>query len=80
MAMNCFDCAQLGRVSDAVAVCVGCGAAVCLQHGQADVLWLTRIEVINRAVPVEPPARAVRCAVCAAANDPPQLRRAGVRR
>jgi hypothetical protein len=83
--MYCFDCAQLGHGNDAVAICVGCGAAVCLQHSQVEVVWLTRTEAINRVVRVESPARAVRCGVCAAAHDaatadPSHPRLAGVRR
>ena len=67
--MTCYDCAQQGRVSNAVAVCVGCGAAVCLDHSHTAAVWLTRTEPLFRVVPVEPPARAVRCVVCATADD-----------
>jgi hypothetical protein len=65
--MNCYDCAHEGRVGDAVAVCVGCGAAVCLDHSHTTAVWLTRTEPILRVVQVEPSARAVRCGVCTAA-------------
>jgi hypothetical protein len=67
--MNCFDCAALGRLSVAVAVCSDCGAAVCHDHAHVAARWLTRAAAINRTVLVEPPARAVRCAVCQAARD-----------
>jgi hypothetical protein len=57
------------QIREAVAVCIGCGAAVCLDHSHSAKVWLTRNEMINRIVPVEPPARTLRCIVCAAAHD-----------
>jgi hypothetical protein len=66
--VTCYDCALAGEGRPAVAVCVGCGAAVCLDHSHTEAVWLTRTEAINRQVAVEPPARAVRCTVCAAAH------------
>jgi hypothetical protein len=30
--MRCLDCADLGRVAEASAVCVDCGAGVCRGH------------------------------------------------
>lgn len=67
--MNCFDCATHGEVSSAVAICAGCGAGLCLEHAHVDPRWLARTAAINRTVPVEPPARVVRCGVCAHAQD-----------
>jgi hypothetical protein len=67
--MNCFDCAALGQLSGAVAICADCGAAVCQDHAHVTARWLTRIAVINRVVAVEPPARSIRCGVCQAARD-----------
>lgn len=67
--MNCFDCAALGAEVPAVGVCVDCGAAVCARHAQVTARWLTRTEVINRVVTVEPPTRTLRCALCQAAHD-----------
>ena len=48
--MNCFDCASLGRSTEAVAVCVDCGGAVCHDHAHVSAHWLTRTAVINRTV------------------------------
>ena len=67
--MNCFDCAALGDHVSAVAVCAGCGAAVCYGHAHVTARWLTRTMAISRTVAVEPPARTIRCAVCQAARD-----------
>jgi hypothetical protein len=67
--MNCFDCAAHGEVSTAVAICVGCGAALCLDHAHVNPRWLTRTAVINRTVVVDPPARVVRCGICSDAQD-----------
>jgi hypothetical protein len=67
--MNCFDCAALGDLTAAVAICAGCGAGVCSAHANASPRWLTRTMVINRVVAVEPPARVIRCAVCQVACD-----------
>ena len=30
--MNCFDCADFGITSEAVAVCADCGAGLCVDH------------------------------------------------
>ena len=51
--MKCFDCAGLRRNVDPVAVCIGCGAAVCPDHAHVMPYWLTRTAVINRTVTVE---------------------------
>ncbi len=67
--MNCFDCAALGDPTPAVAICADCGAAVCAAHAHVSPRWLTRTLVFNRVVPVEPPARAIRCGICHAAAD-----------
>lgn len=66
--MNCFDCAALDSAVAAVAICADCGAAVCRDHAHVMFRWLTRIEVINRPVRVEPPARSIRCGMCQAAH------------
>ncbi len=65
--MNCLDCHLGGSVTPAVAVCHHCGAAVCGEHAMIAPLTLSRVEPVNVTVPVEPPARRVHCAVCAAA-------------
>ena len=67
--MKCFDCSSLGHSTDAVAVCADCGAALCPDHSHVSAHWLTRTEVINRTVIVEPPARTIRCNVCQTAHD-----------
>jgi hypothetical protein len=67
--MNCYDCAALGLDSHAVAVCMDCGAGMCIDHGHVEPRWLTRTMVINREVTVEPPARSIRCATCATARQ-----------
>lgn len=66
--MNCYDCATLGLDSRAVAVCVDCGAGMCIDHARVVPRWLTRTMVINREVTVDPPARTIRCATCNAAH------------
>jgi len=67
--VKCFDCAALGQQAGAVAICAGCGAAVCHDHAHVTARWLTRTMVINRVVAVEPPARTIRCGICRAACD-----------
>ena len=67
--MNCFDCAALDRPTEAVAVCAGCGAGVCADHAHVTARWLTRTMAINRTVPIQPPARTIRCTVCQAAHE-----------
>lgn len=67
--MNCFDCAALDRQRAAVGICRDCGAGVCSDHARLSPRWLTRLEVINRTVRVEPPARVLLCPVCEAARE-----------
>jgi hypothetical protein len=66
--MNCFDCASHGLQVPAVAVCVDCGAAVCLDHADIAPRWLTYTVPINRIVRVETPARSIRCGLCTGAH------------
>ena len=67
--MNCFDCAALDTTTAAVALCVDCGAAVCAAHAHVTARRLTCTAAINRIVPIDPPARTIRCTVCQAAHD-----------
>jgi hypothetical protein len=70
--VNCFDCANdTGPVAarPAVGICVLCGAGVCGEHATVTTHHLTRVEVVNRNVAVEPPARRIYCHTCAAAVD-----------
>jgi len=67
--MNCFDCALVGVVTSAAALCHDCGAGVCLEHAVARQRHLTRTVPLNRPIEVEPPARLIRCHTCTAAHD-----------
>ena len=53
--MNCYDCATIGHQNSAVATCIDCGAGVCVEHVVVVPHHLTRVEIINRRVNVEPP-------------------------
>ncbi len=67
--MICFDCAARGETTSAVAICVSCGTALCMDHAVLEAHYLTWTGIINRVVTVETPARIVHCQVCAAALD-----------
>ena len=67
--MNCFDCASLGRRTDAIAACTDCGAGICHDHAHVTARWLYRTGTINRLVRVEPPTRTIRCSLCQQAAD-----------
>jgi hypothetical protein len=62
--MICFDCPD----APAAAVCMHCGAGVCLEHAVVQDEYLTVDAPINRSVPVDPPARRILCERCAAAE------------
>jgi hypothetical protein len=62
--MNCFDCSASDRSTEAVAICSGCGAAVCLDHATVTARWLTRTAAINRTIVVGPPTRTLMCRLC----------------
>ena len=66
--MNCYDCTTQDHLTRAaVGVCADCGAAVCEQHAVVREHHLTRIVTMMREVPVDPPARTLRCTTCDAA-------------
>lgn len=67
--MNCFECATStpAHAESGIAICAICGAAMCAEHATVVAHHLTRIEIINRPVAVEPPARHIYCPTCAAA-------------
>jgi hypothetical protein len=66
--MNCYDCATIGHQYAAVATCIDCGGGVCVEHVVVVPHHLTRVEVINRRVSVEPAARLMYCETCLAAH------------
>ena len=65
--MNCFDCADFGITSEAVAVCADCGAGLCVDHARVAPRWLTRT-TLTCTVAVEPAARTIYCGTCHAAR------------
>ncbi|MBI4939344.1 MAG: DUF2180 family protein [Actinobacteria bacterium] len=67
--MNCYDCAVRAVSTSAVAVCVDCGVGLCVDHAEVTPRRLTRTAAMNRAVPVGPVTRTVRCHLCRAALD-----------
>lgn|GEM_PF-3424009 len=68
--VNCLDCTGDGhRDRPAVGTCRHCGAGVCADHVVVVEDRLTRIELLNRVVAVEPPARRLRCHRCHTAHE-----------
>ncbi len=63
--MNCFDCATESRDTTAVAVCHGCGMALCVKHARV----ATRTVQRNAGVGVSTLPRAARRAVCGVCDD-----------
>jgi hypothetical protein len=66
--VNCYDCATVGDQRPAVAVCVDCGAALCIEHAVPVRHWLTRTQTIMRIEWVESAARLIRCESCHVAH------------
>ena len=77
--MNCLDCAADGVERPADAICHDCGAGVCLEHLAITDHVLTVPGMMARPIPVDPPARTIRCLVCEAAHDAQHDRPAGRR-
>ncbi|MFZ0013212.1 MAG: DUF2180 family protein [Acidimicrobiia bacterium] len=67
--MNCYECAQSGLTTPAVAVCHDCGAGVCPDHASPGQHTLTVVRATNTRSPVDPPQRRIWCRTCAAAID-----------
>lgn len=68
--MNCYECAQSGRTSEAVAVCRLCGAAVCADHVRTETVQLREAAQPGKVMHDEP-ARRLTCPVCRAAEESP---------
>jgi hypothetical protein len=66
--MNCYDCAAQAMTTPAVAICVDCGVALCLEHADVSARRLTRTAAVNRVIAVEPATRTIRCHLCEAAT------------
>lgn len=68
--MNCLECTTIAQeapastVNQAVALCVDCGAGVCLTHAEFAAVVQRPIGVVPRFAVG---ARRIRCRVCAAA-------------
>lgn len=74
--MTCWDCAEgLGEQRAAAAVCARCGAAVCRKHAVQRPVQLTATFGLGGQMPVDTPARAIRCRICDAAERDRQLTR-----
>ncbi len=67
--MNCYDCAQAGLTTPAVAVCHDCGAGVCPDHAISGQHTLTVVRAISTQTSVDPPQRRIWCQTCATAID-----------
>ncbi|MGC9540519.1 DUF2180 family protein [Streptomyces sp. UG1] len=66
--MTCYECAQLGRTSEAVAVCQLCGAAVCTAHVHAESMQVREPAHPGKVIH-DQPARRLTCPVCRAAEE-----------
>ena len=67
--MNCLDCLDDEQLAaPAVAVCTGCGAAVCRTNLVLSQRRVVRIGAMGRQEPVDPPTRTARCRLCQAAE------------
>lgn len=64
--MKCYDCAHENRSTTAVAVCVRCGAAVCVDHSR--ITTGTGSRLVGLAGPSSFGTRRVTCATCEAAE------------
>lgn len=67
--MNCYECTARAVDTPAVAVCVDCGVALCIEHAEVTPRRLSRTAAMNRTVAVGPVTRTVRCHLCRAAVD-----------
>lgn len=62
--MNCFDCDANGLASPAVAVCNGCGAAMCSEHSMSSPRSVKRPNGLGQSSSGRT-ARQMHCAACA---------------
>ncbi|WP_405956598.1 DUF2180 family protein [Streptomyces phaeochromogenes] len=66
--MNCYECAQSGHASEAVAVCRLCGAAVCIDHVRTETVQLREAAHPGKVIH-DLPARQLTCPVCRTAEQ-----------
>ena len=65
--MNCFDCDANGLATPAVAVCNGCGAAMCTDHSTASPRSVQRPNGLGQSSTGRS-ARQMQCVTCADAH------------
>ena len=65
--MNCYECNQLDRATDAVAVCNVCGAAVCPEHVHSEPVQMRGPPQPGKVIHSRP-ARRLTCPVCRTAE------------
>ncbi|MFM9369964.1 DUF2180 family protein [Streptomyces sp. Da 82-17] len=66
--MNCYECAQRGGTTEAVAVCRRCGAGICPEHVYTETQELQETANPGKVMP-ERPARRLTCPTCNAAEQ-----------
>ncbi len=67
--MNRSDCTTTANCSPVVAICIDCGAGLCIEHAVVVQHHVTRLAAINRIENVDPPARLMYCETGAVAHD-----------
>ncbi|MFI6012585.1 DUF2180 family protein [Streptomyces sp. NPDC051243] len=66
--MNCYECAQSGRASAAVAICRLCGAAVCTEHVHSEPMQVREPAQPGKVIH-DQSARRLTCPLCRAAEE-----------
>ncbi|WP_078662268.1 DUF2180 family protein [Streptomyces bicolor] len=66
--MNCYECVQQGRASEAVAVCRLCGAGVCADHVHSETIQVREPAQPGKVIH-DQRARRLTCPVCRAAEE-----------
>ncbi|MBL8239977.1 MAG: DUF2180 family protein [Bryobacterales bacterium] len=72
--MKCFDCHQLGKVSEAIGICHHCSVAVCPDHGTVFTHPLPVAEPAAKAATLPSHYRSLLCPDCfSAIKERPEL-------
>ncbi|ADC65519.1 Uncharacterized conserved protein UCP037465, zinc finger protein, AF1427 [Ferroglobus placidus DSM 10642] len=62
--MKCYICAEQGKDSDAVAICIVCGMGVCMEHLVREEVELWRGDYPFPAKKLKKPVPRILCVIC----------------
>lgn len=73
--MQCYECLQKGRTTQAIALCNYCSVALCAEHANVLPYYITTVVPVCKTVSLPKTARQILCGTCRSAIEQPRLAR-----